>query len=203
MNNTDETKKELYLPAIVRKEVNDEHYYFVNEQYFPSVTKILGESMPMPYALRQWIGDVGNEKAEEKFESAGDLGTFVHDTCEALLKGEKIKLSEIRFKEKLLPDRVKKMLVGFVNWVALYQPEYKVGNIEFTVASRLGYAGTLDLFCTINGEPYIIDFKTSSGVYDSHKLQIIAYKNAYSEMTGIMPKVGILHLNPRCKAFWA
>ena len=184
----------LYKPVIVRKEVDDEHYYFVNGKFTPAVTRILDEAMPMPYALRHWIGEVGNEKAQAKLEKAGERGTLIHNACEQLLKGETLKLSEFTEASD------KKAIVGFVNWANEAKPDVK--NIEFTVASRLGYAGTLDIYCEINKEPWIVDIKTSANVYDSHKLQIAGYQNAFAEMTGIKANMGILHLNPRTIKGW-
>ena len=188
-------EQKLYKPVIKKLEVNDEHYYFVDGEFYPSVTKILGETMPMPYALRQWIGDVGNEKAESKMNRAAARGTLIHNGCEALLRGEKIKLTEI------FPNRKDQaLLVAFKNWAAEYQPQVESEHhIEMTVASVYKYAGTLDIFCTIKGEPWIIDIKTSAGVYDSHMLQVAAYRNAFHEMTGIWAKMGILHLKSTTK----
>lgn len=183
-----------YKPVIKKVEVDNEHYYYVNDKFHPSVTKILGETLPTPYALRYWIGEVGNEKAEAKLNSAGDRGSKIHNACEALLFGQTVKLKES------FPDKKdQKCIVSFIDWVNEYKPEFKADDIEMIVASTLGFAGTLDMFCHINGEPWIIDFKTSNGVYDSHMLQITAYQHAYYEMTGIMANRGILHLNHRTK----
>lgn len=185
----------LYKPVIVRKEVEDSHYYFVDGKFFPSVTTILSETLPTPFALRYWIGEVGNEFAAKRLQEAGERGTKIHEACGMLIKGEEINL-EKDFPEK----RDKKTLVGFLNWFADYQPqEWKAIPPETTVASSLGYAGTLDYGCLIKDKPFIIDFKTSASIYDSHKLQTIAYQNAVYEMTGVEAEVGILHLNPRVK----
>ncbi len=184
-----------YNPVIVKKELDDEHFYFVDDVFFPSVTKILGETLPTPYALRQWIGEVGNEKAEAKLEQAGARGSLIHDTCERLLMGAEIKLHETFPKKS---DQ--KVIVGFMNWVAEAKPVFEYSDIERTVASKAGFAGTLDMYCQIKGEPFIVDFKTSSSVYDSHKLQITAYQSAFYEMTGIVPKRMILHLNFKTKS---
>jgi CRISPR/Cas system-associated exonuclease Cas4 (RecB family) len=184
----------LYKPVIVKKEVDNEHYYYVNDKFVPSVTKILGETMPMPYALRKWIGDVGNEKADMKLEQAGDRGSRIHQACELLLCG-----GEVRLHEEFPERRDQKCIASFIDWVNEYQPRYEKFDIELVVASQLGYAGTLDWFCYIKDEPYIVDLKTSAGIYDSHKLQITAYQHAYEEMTGIKAKRGILHLNPLLK----
>lgn len=189
----------LYQPIIVRKEVDDAHFYYVDEKYVPGVTTILGETMPTPYALRYWIGEVGNEKAQAKLESAGARGTSLHKACEALLRGETVDL-KVKFPNK----EDKRCLAGFVDWVNEFAPKVEdtQKDIEFTVASRDGYAGTVDLRCLLSNEPWIIDFKSSAAVYDSHKLQLAAYQQAYLEMTGIKAKTGILHLNSKVKKGW-
>lgn len=187
----------LYQPVIVRKEINDEHFYFVDGVFYPSVTKILSEALPTPYALRQWLGDVGNEVAQKKMEDAAKQGTLIHNACQSLILGATINLKD-QFPKKIQ----KKMLTGFINWFAAYQPKrLTLGGLTFQpemiVASRHGYAGTMDFVCEIQGEAYIVDWKTSSGVHDSHKLQVTAYQNAFEEMYGIKPKRGILHLNAK------
>lgn len=193
------TANGLYTPVIVKKELDDEHFYYVDGKFFPSVTKILQETLPMPIGLRLWIGDVGNEKAEQKMETAALQGTLIHAACERLLRGEEINLLEE------FPKRgAKKMLTGFVNWFAKYQPRRLVINKvrlnpELTLASKHGYAGTADFVCNINDEPWVIDWKTSKGIYESHKIQVTSYQNAIREMYGITPKRGILHLNPLVK----
>lgn len=200
----------MYKPVIIKKEINDEHFYYVDGKFTPGVTTILDESMPMPFGLRKWIGDVGNEKAEQKLNAAGDRGSAIHKACEALLLGETIKLQE-----NFPQERDQKCIVSFINWINLFQPDlgktnediYK--NIEQVVASSLGFAGTLDLCCQIDPDlifkhtkfrtdnpNWIIDLKTSRDIYDSHKLQITGYKEAKFEMTGIQYNRGILLLNP-------
>jgi hypothetical protein len=201
----------FYKPVIVKKEVDDEHYYYVGENetsepvFFPSVTKILHEAMPMPIGLRMWLGEVGNEKADQKLNAAGARGTMLHQACEALLNGE---IVEIKNFEK----RDQKCLVSFMNWFADFQPQDI--QIEQMVASTLGYAGTLDIRCKISPEflvkhkikpqrpetdRWIIDIKTSAAIYLEHKLQITGYEAADYEMTGNRANRAILHLNPKTK----
>lgn len=195
-----------YQPVIVKKVVDDEHFYYVDDKFAPSVTKVLHEAMPMPLALKMWIGDVGNERAEQKLKSAGNRGTMIHTACEMLLQGAQIELKDF-------PDRKdKKCLVSFINWFSAFQPV--VTDIEKIVASTLGYAGTLDIMCTIDdsvlpkktfkqypeSNKWIIDIKTSASVYMEHFLQIKAYQEAVFEMTGERCNTAILHLNPKTKA---
>ena len=181
----------LYKPEIVKKVIDDTHYYYVDGVFKPSVTKILQEAMPTPFALRQWIGEVGNDKAKEKLEKAGERGTALHNACEEMLRGVEIDLTQFTV------EADKKCLVAFKNWCAEYQPE--IVEIEKILASELDYAGTLDILCKIKGVLTIVDIKTSSAVYDEHILQITAYQNALKEMTGELANRMILHLNPRTK----
>jgi hypothetical protein len=191
----EEITPNLYQPVIKREEIDDSHYYFVDGVYFPGVTTILHETLPTPFALRQWIGDIGNEKAQQKLESAADRGTRIHNACESLLRGEDVHLGR-----DFSNSNDKKCVVAFADWVNEYNPFIQSPeDIEFTVASRHGFAGTLDIFCYINDEPWIIDIKTSTGIYESHKLQIVAYQQALYEMRGIQAKTAILHLNYRTK----
>lgn len=54
--------------------------------------------------------------------------------------------------------------------------------VEMTEASVFNrtqkYAGTLDMIATINGQRWLIDFKTGSGVYPETALQMSAYAHA-------------------------
>jgi hypothetical protein len=45
------------------------------------------------------------------------------------------------------------------------------------IDEMIGYGGTVDLYAELNGEPTLIDFKTSSGIYKDMFLQLAAYKN--------------------------
>jgi ATP-dependent exoDNAse (exonuclease V) beta subunit len=159
------------------------------------VTYVLN-SAPTSQHLIQWIADVGAKRADEIKEEAGDIGSFVHDACEKMLLGEKISNEVISsmFKPKK-SLKVKKCLQSFLDWYEEYQPE--VISTEKTIwEDDMLYAGTMDLACKINGEIYIIDFKTSKSIHDSMKIQLSAYN--YAEYKG-QAKQAILHLGNTTK----
>jgi len=188
----------LYKPVIVKKVIDDEHFYYVNKRFRPSVTHILGATLPTPQALKIWLGDMGNEKAQEKMERAGEIGTLIHDACERLILGQEINLLTE------FPNRTqKKMLVGFINWFVDYSPKIIKGTTpELILASRRGFAGTCDLPVVLGttGKSTIVDIKTTSaGLYDSHKLQLAAYQGAFKEMFGFDVEIGVLHLTAKAK----
>ena len=61
----------------------------------------------------------------------------------------------------------------------LIEARPEVLAFDFTVWSeKYRYAGTVDLYCRINGIPWIVDFKVSPNIYPSYELQVSAYKFA-------------------------
>jgi hypothetical protein len=124
-----------------------------------------------------------------------DLGTAVHAAAEAYIK---------QIPRPRPPDEVAAYVEGFYNFLEDHKPEYELA--EATVYNRTeSYAGTLDAVCRIpNRGTVLIDYKTSSGVYPDHALQLAAYR--YAEFIGLpdgteaqMPAVdgaAVLWLNP-------
>lgn len=162
---------------IVKKTIDDSHYYFVDGEFYPSVTRILDEAAPKEYGLLNFFKNNTPEEIEEVASKAKTNGTLVHDLCEQLLNGVEVDIRELDAKQK-------KTLVSFVQWFEEYKPtEYRT---EHTVASKtLRVAGTLDFVGTINGKKVLIDFKTNKGsIYYSNRVQIRAYQALYEEMTG-------------------
>lgn len=190
----------MYKPVIVRKEVDDSHYYFVDGEYFPGVTTILDEAAPVPYELKQWFIKNSQEDIQSKKEEALGFGSKMHDAYEKLASG-----FELNLKENYRNTREKKHLASFVNWFNMYKPT--VLNVEFTVAYKgtlpagqpFCYAGTSDLLCIIEGETYLVDYKTSSAIRQSYEWQLRAYREA-AELMGIhIDKTAILRTGTRHK----
>jgi len=63
-------------------------------------------------------------------------------------------------------------LVAWWNTVEVEAIAHEISGLNTT----LGYGGTIDLVARINGEPYLIDFKTSEDWRLSHLLQMSAYR---------------------------
>jgi hypothetical protein len=43
------------------------------------------------------------------------------------------------------------------------------------VSEAFHYGGTIDFYGDLDGVPTLLDFKTSSGIYDEHRFQVAAY----------------------------
>lgn len=206
----------ILLPDIVKKQVDDSHYYWVNGEYYPGVTTILEEAAPVAYQLKQYYIKNSAEEIQRKSEQALATGSHVHDAIARLLQGEKVSLNE-EFKN----TREKKMVMSFHNWFHDVQPMDYVA--EHAIASvSMKFAGTLDFGGWLNSEGvakcltddrkfefkkphefWIIDFKTSAGVYFNYKLQVMAYKKAYEEMYHQkVDHVGVLRVGTKNKEWF-
>jgi hypothetical protein len=137
--------------------------------------------------LHAWQMAVGLEKAVEVQLDSSERGTRVHKACEDLANGD-----DAVCMEEELP-----CVVGFVNWFNKHQPEI-IETELFVISKYYGFAGTVDLVCKIDGELWIIDLKTGS-TQPSHGLQLKAYQQAYSEMTGLEGRMGVLRLTDKTK----
>jgi hypothetical protein len=182
------------------KQVNflDCRYYTTdNITFYPSVTTVLNV-YPKGFGFDNWLKELGHN-ADEVLKRAGEQGSKVHDAIDRIILGEKISWvytdKDGQSKGNYTLNEWK-MILRFVEFWETYKPTV-IGN-EFNIVSvkyRLG--GTLDLVCMINGERWLIDFKTSNGIHTSHEMQLAAYAMMFNEKNPEMPiqRVGILWLN--------
>lgn len=92
-----------------------------------------------------------------------ELGTMVHEWIEAYLTGG--------FTPDLVRPEQVQMVEAFLDWEA--EHEVEVHAAELTVFGNQ-YAGTADLFATVDGVPSLLDVKTSRAIRDSHIGQLAA-----------------------------
>lgn len=201
-----------------RRNAGSGHSYFVDGEKSMGVTTIIREGVPAP-ALMGWAG---RTVAEYCFDRRADLegldrdeyvalakgapnrarnrkgarGTSVHGLAHRLALGETVEV----------PDDLEGHLDAYLAWAA----DWDVHDLwtEAVVISRQPrYGGTLDVICEATwpgGDRcrWLVDLKTSSGVYPDTCLQLAGYRHA-DEILGTdgrwqpMPQVdrcGILHL---------
>ena len=176
----------------------DARFYIDREtgEYYPSATTIL-EAYPKPYALLQWMKEAGS-KADEIRDAAGRRGSAVHQLTEDYDNGLECNL----LGENGQPDYSMEewaMFERYVDFTAALNPTHQL--IEQQVLSpRLKFAGTIDRVCLINGKRYILDIKTSNGVYNSYWLQVAAYQQALLKEAKVKTDgVAILWLNAKTR----
>lgn len=193
----------------VRITLFDERYYKVEEHYYPSVTWIL-QSFPKDIFFHKWLANSGWEEAERMKDEGADRGSKVHNAIQDLLEGATLTYrtpyySQMAQDNVALSDNEWKHLMTFKAWWD--KAGLKLFTTEFVVYSKTySYAGTLDgIFVT--GEPkgtfmlHVADWKTSSAIFPTYRMQVAAYVMALIEMfpqlKGILIQGIIVRTNTR------
>lgn len=160
------------------------------EDGYYSVTTIL--AVKHNTWLWHWKMKLGKEESDRIGNEAAEKGTRVHRRLEQILQGREFKTT---------PKELKPYIDAFNNWVEEYQPNILFTE-RFVSSNKYGYAGTVDLICIIDGEPWVIDFKTSKAIYDEYGLQVRAYGYAFEEITNTKCRTAILQLGLPTKKGW-
>lgn len=215
------------FPASKLKFFEKSHRYTLDGKPVKGVTTLLSGGLPkpaLPYwaakSVAEWVATNGPEavallgynhdtgecegdprqiiaelkaKPWEKRDAAAVRGTDVHDLAERIVHGQEVDV----------PDHLTGYVAGYLAFVEEYQlvPRYT----EKPVASRRwGYAGKFDFIGQVKAlgdETYLLDWKTSSGVYGETALQCAAYANAEflvdNDLEIPMPaidRIGVVHI---------
>lgn len=136
----------------------------------PSVTTIL-DIISKGQGFDEWLKRNG-EESDTIAQEAADFGTGIHAILEQIGKGVDIDTTK-------LPPKQRRCIEAFKLW--------KDENVaEFICTERVvfdgggEYAGTLDAVVRMkDGRLVALDYKTSSRLYDTYKLQLAAYIRAY------------------------
>lgn len=125
---------------------------------------------------------------------AADAGTLAHAMIEAHLLG---KDASSAVTSAYTPDMVSKAessFLAFLEWAG--QTQLRVVETEVSLVSETyKFGGTLDAgVLSINGQLALGDWKTSSGIYPDHLIQLAAYKLLWDDCRPDTPITGGLHL---------
>lgn len=195
--------KRTVAPGIIQVTLPDRRWYFkeINEKEFsayPSATWVLDAGLPKGKGFNRWLSSMTEDESQKILHETGERGSRVHVGIEALLKGEKLKFGEVyQFLNNTdFTAEEWQYILSFGKFFRRFQP--KVISIEQTVINEEhGFAGTVDLIGIFdegflqsfntrtekNFEPNgvqvtaVVDWKTSSAIHDSHRLQVHAYAN--------------------------
>lgn len=169
----------------------DSRYYLRNGLYYPSITYVLS-CYPKGKHFEDWLKQVGYS-ADIIVKKAGEEGTKVHTLIELYLTGMEIKLLDDKGNIKY-DTNIWSMFLKFVEWWEEYKPEIIESEIYLS-SDEMKIAGTTDLVCKINGEVWIIDFKTSNHLHKPYDLQLAFYAKAFEECyQQKVDRIGILWL---------
>jgi hypothetical protein len=169
----------------------DSRYYRRNGEYYPSITYVLSY-YPKGKFYEDWLKKVGFA-SEHIVRRAGEAGTKVHDMIESYLNGEELNFLNSNGYPQYSPE-VWQMFLRFVDFWEEYNPTLIETEVHL-FSDEIKVAGTCDMVCEINGEIWIIDFKTSNHLQTTYDLQTAIYGKCYEECFGKKPdRYGILWL---------
>lgn len=154
------------------------HKYYIDDIEYPSVTEI---AEPISFKRLDALQKSVLEKARNR-------GTAVHEYCEEFaLVGE---IEEDTIESEYLP-----YVAYFIEWWRTYRPKVLFTEKRLFCA-ELGYCGTLDLLCEIDGEIVLIDYKATSAIdKKSLGVQLYGYKQLIEKCLGIkVDRFMVLHL---------
>lgn len=178
------------------KETTDKKTGLPVFQYKPSASWIAGK-YPKGIGYFKWLAEKGWDEAEAIKMERGKAGSKVHQACEQICNGQDVKFddkftnTETGQQEELTTEEYE-AVISFRNWWdSLKELNPRVIKAEFTIwADR--YAGTCDLLMEADGgkgrEVWLIDFKTSQSIFDSHTIQLNSYFHAPIVIDGVSYK---------------
>ncbi|MEK7180113.1 MAG: hypothetical protein AAB706_01445 [Patescibacteria group bacterium] len=175
--------------GIVQVTIADERWYLRDSkdeitglpiiQHVPSVTWISG-SYPKGIPFYKWLAEKGWDESEAIKQAAGNKGSKIHLAIGDILSGKEVRIDSKYInkgtgQEEELTLEECDAILSFKSWFDSVKP--KTITWEYTVFSnKYGYAGTVDYICEIEGEVWIVDFKTGQYIWPEYELQISAYK---------------------------
>lgn len=205
--------------SLTFSQANGGHVYRLDGDRVPSVTTIIDGGLPKP-ALVRWaartvaeavadqastvdlVRDLGRDVfvaalAELPFQArraAGARGTTIHEFADLLVRGEPVSP----------PDDIADAVAGYARWLDAFG--FVAAATERVIGHRVyRYAGRFDVMGWMGGARWLLDVKTSRGVYGDTALQVAAYASAEFMIdpdTGDerplphIDRIGVLHVQP-------
>ena len=167
------------------KKVKQHTRYELKEgTYIPGITTITG-MMNKPQ-LVNWSNKLGLEgiNVTQYVDELASIGSIAHDYAEAKFKGEKFDDSEYTEKQ------MECALVCIDKFNEIFkQRDFKTILCEKPLISETyKYGGTLDWYGIMDGKKVLLDWKTGSGFYEEHKMQLSANKQLLEENGHVVEK---------------
>lgn len=174
----------------------DSRYYRRHGKYYPSITHVLS-CYPKGKHYEDWLKKHGFS-SEYIAKKAADEGTQVHELAEKYLLGEELKFLSPNH-SPLYDPNVWNMFLRFVDFWETYKPTLLETEVHL-FSDELEIAGTCDLVCEIDGEIWIIDFKTSNHLQTTYEIQTSIYAKCYEECYGKkVARTGVLWLKSKSR----
>tara|TARA_R100001463_G_scaffold28418_1_gene65117 strand:+ start:763 stop:1560 length:798 start_codon:yes stop_codon:yes gene_type:complete len=211
----------MKYPHIIKNTAYGRVYQVKKGLYFPSVTTVLNYSLPKQEYLIKWIIENSEGSYERHLNHSGEaseVGTAIHNLIERIVAGEIIELGDDPLEyvsgkgyyptyKTLL--QIQKGLQSFLNFWNNNKPEVEyVEKLMYTTDKHNGnyilpFAGRCDACVMIDGERWLIDYKSSKVVKDvlSYQIQLSMYTaiHNHNNPDKKIDRMGIVHCNKSFK----
>jgi hypothetical protein len=165
-------------------------YKLADGKRVPSVTTVLG-ILNKP-ALLDWAHQCGLNGLDYKAvrDRAGDVGTLAHYMILCYLRQEAPDYSE--YSNQAI-EQALTCFAKFLEWERHH--EIKPILIETPLVSeQYRFGGTIDFYGEIDGQPTLLDFKTSKAIYPDMFYQLAAYAHLLHENNHLAGAAKILRI---------
>ena len=146
----------------------------------PGTTTIISTNLgwnKQPLMYWAWQQGMDGKNFRETTDKAADAGTLGHYLIECHLKG--IITDTYRYDQELI-EKAETSLINFLQWEDMVR--FTVVETEtHLVSEEYRYGATPDCIATIKGRRCLFDWKTGSGTYPDHLIQLEAYRHAWDE----------------------
>jgi predicted RecB family nuclease len=156
----------------------------------PGTTTIVGLlAKPQLIAWANKLGQNGIDSSRFVDDLAG-VGHLAHEMVFAHLTGKKVNTDDY---SKNDIKRAENAMLSFREW--LKDKTIEVVLAETPIVSEAHqFGGTPDLLAKVNGELWLIDFKTSKAIYEEMIYQLAAYRLILKELGHDIEKVMIVRI---------
>lgn len=156
----------------------------------PGVTTVLG-ILNKPF-LVPWANKLGLEGIDSTkyVDQSAKIGTLAHYLVQCDMTGEIPNFAEYGSMEI---DKAENALLSYYEW----KKAKKIVAIENElplVSEFYKYGGTIDCYCEMDGEFWLLDFKTGKSIYPEMLIQLAAYRQLLVENGFPVSKAKILRI---------
>ena len=143
----------------------------------PGATTVTG-LLNKPFLVR-WANQLGLEGIDSSTytDEAAKTGTLAHAMIQADLTGEQLDYNQYSPLQVSLAENA---CLSYFEWKKQHEIVPIHCEKQF-VSDRLGYGGTVDCYCMLDGKATLLDFKTSKAIYEDYFVQLAAYAELLRE----------------------
>ena len=178
-------------------------YEIEKDIFVPSVTTVIQWGCPMPIHLLNWIIKTSQGDPDKYWNVRNrdaQIGIDAHNLVELFAKRQMDILTDEELETykniNIQDEPLQKALTCFIDFYIKHKPKFL--EVETPLFHKsIPYAGRIDAIAEIDGEVWLLDYKTSISVDKDMKIkmQLSAYARLYEKVgKHKIDRMGVIHL---------